>query len=159
MTVPGIRTALLVEDDHAWALLTREAFRDAAPEVTVEQCSTAQAALDRLSHRPWPDAVLLDLNLPDRGGLEVLQALRELPDAQSLVVVVLSASRAASDRAAVERFGNAAYREKPTSYSELRALASQIAAGEVERPGSAASGAVSPDDVGVERPLGGPEEP
>lgn len=155
----GIRTALLVEDDPAWAVLTCEAFHDAAPEVTVERCSTGEAALDRFGHRPWPEAVLLDLNLPDLDGLEVLRALRRLPHTRDLVVVVLSASRAASDRAAVEQLGATAYREKPTTYSELRVLASQIAAGQVGPPGPPAPDVVSAEDVGVEGPLGGPEEP
>ena len=132
----AVRRVLLVEDDHAWARLTAEAFADAAPEVSVERCSTGSAALSRFRERPWPDAVLLDLNLPDLEGVDVLHALRALPGAEDLVVVVLSASRATADRDAVEQQGATAYREKPTTYSELRELAGSVARGAVGSPGS-----------------------
>ncbi|HSP02106.1 MAG TPA: response regulator [Acidimicrobiales bacterium] len=149
------REVLLVEDDPAWALLTSEAFADAAPEVSVQRCSTGRDALARFRVEPWPDAVLLDLNLPDLDGVDVLRALRGLPGAQDLVVVVLSASRAAADRSLAEQLGATAYREKPTTYSELLALARDVAHGATE--------AFPPDRstqrVWFERSLRGPEQP
>ena len=125
----SIRTVLLVEDDPAWARLTREAFSDAAPDVSVEWCSTGTAALDRFEHRPAPDAVVLDLNLPDLGGMEVLQELRTRPTFAGTVVVVLSASLVARDHSSVAEGGGPAHCRKPTTYSELRDLADQIASG------------------------------
>lgn len=155
--MPRVHTVLLVEDDPAWAMLTREAFAEAAPQVSVEWCSTGSGALARLALQPWPAAVLLDLNLPDLSGLDVLRALGAQPGFCS-PVVVLSASRAAADRSAVARVGAAEYRLKPTTYSELRDLAAQIAAGrigddELRDPEG------SPDDVGIEGSLGGSEQP
>lgn len=150
-----VQTVLLVEDDPAWALLTAEAFADVAPEVSVQRCSTGGAALARFGERPWPDAVLLDLNLPDLGGVDVLRALRDLPGAQDLVVVVLSASRAAADRSLVARLGATAYRDKPTTYSELRSLALDVALDSIgaSRPPRSA------EHIRFERPPSGPEQP
>jgi two-component system, OmpR family, KDP operon response regulator KdpE len=154
--VREIRTVLLVEDDSAWARLTNEAFVDGAPHVVVEWCSTGAAAVARFERRPWPDAVLLDLNLPDLSGLEVIQALRRLRDLPRPVIVVLSASRAASDRAAVALHGALEHRQKPTSYTELRDLARGIAAGTV---GSVLGADPSAEGIGLEGPFGGSQQP
>jgi DNA-binding response OmpR family regulator len=151
--VREIRTVLLVEDDAAWARLTGEAFADAAPHVVVEWCSTGAAAVARFERRPWPDAVLLDLNLPDLSGLEVLQALRRLGGLPRPAIVVLSASRAAADRSAVARNGVLEHRQKPTSYTELRDLARGVATGSV---GSVLGADPSTEGVGLEGPFGGP---
>jgi putative two-component system response regulator len=124
-----VQTVLLVEDDPAWALLMRAAFDDVAPDVRVDLAETGPAALARLTEEPSPEAVVLDLNLPGMDGVEVLRAIREDPECADLVVVVLSASVAERDRHAVAALGVAAHRQKPTSYSELRALASDITGG------------------------------
>jgi CheY-like chemotaxis protein len=131
---PRARHVLLVEDDRAWALLTREAFRDVAPDVEVEVAETGTLALERLRAEPRPDAVVLDLNLPGMDGLEVLRAIRSRPARPDQVVVVLSASVAPGDRRAVEVLGADAHRQKPTSYSELRDLASEIVDGRLSAP-------------------------
>ena len=46
---------------------------------------------------PRPALVLLDLNLPRRGGLEVLADLKADPDLSSIPVVVLTTSQAEAD--------------------------------------------------------------
>jgi DNA-binding NarL/FixJ family response regulator len=83
---------ILVVDDH---VLIREALRGVLKEldaeaVVVEAADSVQAA-QRMAESPGVDLVLLDLNLPDRSGFEVLADLREQHPAVS--VVMLSASK------------------------------------------------------------------
>jgi DNA-binding NarL/FixJ family response regulator len=82
----------LVVDDHA---LIRDATRSLLVErdaaATVLEAGDGAAALEALDAHPDTDLVLLDLELPDRHGLEVLTAIAERHPAVG--VVVLSGSR------------------------------------------------------------------
>ena len=82
---------ILVVDDHA---LIREALRGVLrslkSEATIVEAPNSRQAMQRIEENPEIELILLDLNLPDRDGFEVLAELRERYPAVS--VVVLSAS-------------------------------------------------------------------
>ncbi len=84
--------ALLVEDEAEFARHVRHAIQDAAPELPVQHCSTAAAALALLAQPHCRVALaLVDLGLPDGSGIEVIDVLRSrFPDIPILVVSVLS---------------------------------------------------------------------
>lgn len=78
---------LLVEDDRGDALLVEELIADAAIDIDFHWAPTltqAATALDAIR----PDCVLLDLHLPDAGGVDALDRLGAL--APSLPIVVLT---------------------------------------------------------------------
>ncbi len=78
---------LLVEDNPGDADLTRERLadiRDAAVEL--EHAPTLRDAV-RILRGPLPDAIILDLNLPDSEGLDTFRRIRELaPDVPTIVL-------------------------------------------------------------------------
>jgi DNA-binding NarL/FixJ family response regulator len=82
---------IVIVDDH---VLIREALRGVLGELKAEaiffDAPDARAAMSRIGENPDVELVLLDLNLPDRSGLDVLVELRERHPSMS--VVVLSAS-------------------------------------------------------------------
>lgn len=105
---------LLVEDDDAIAAplcrgLALEAFE-------VEHVTTGQAAIDRIEGGPPPDAVLLDLGLPDIDGLEVCRRLRER---SSVPIIVLTARGEEMDRVVGLELGADDYVVKPFGFREL----------------------------------------
>lgn len=105
---------LLVEDDDAIAAplcrgLALEAFE-------VEHVTTGQAAIDRIEDGPPPDAVLLDLGLPDIDGLEVCRRLRER---SSVPIIVLTARGEEMDRVVGLELGADDYVVKPFGFREL----------------------------------------
>ena len=73
---------LLVEDNEADVRLTREALREAGDDVRLSAVGDGEQALAYLrreegfAEAPRPDLVLLDLNLPRKNGLEVLEEMR-----------------------------------------------------------------------------------
>jgi two-component system, response regulator len=89
---------LLVEDDrnHRWVMrrVLDSAFGE---EITVEEAETGEQALERASKAPTPDLILLDLGLPDVGGLEVLRRLRADPRTKRVPIVVLTSSQEQED--------------------------------------------------------------
>ena len=88
------RRILLVEDDrsHRWVLrrVLENSFGD---EVLVEEASCGEDGIARARRRPPVDLILLDLNLPDVSGFEVLRRLRTEPKTRGVPVVVLSSSQ------------------------------------------------------------------
>jgi CheY-like chemotaxis protein len=84
------RKILLVEDDACTAvlfksLLTREGY-------TVQHSTDGEAALQVLWQNRF-DAVVLDLMMPKLDGVQVLKAMRSMPDHLSTPVLVLSAAK------------------------------------------------------------------
>ncbi len=119
---------LLVEDDPNDVLLTQRAFRKANvanPLHVVSDGEQAEAYLagrgafaDRTQH-PLPVLVLLDLKLPRRTGLEVLEWLRQQPSLNRLRVVVLTSSRETSDINRAYDLGASSYLVKPVAFDAL----------------------------------------
>lgn len=64
---------------------------------------------------PLPGLVVLDLNLPQRTGLEVLQWIREYAPQQNVPVVVLTSSTSQRDKQQAHSLGANAYLSKPSA--------------------------------------------
>lgn len=90
---------MLVEDNPGDAILTEEAFHDSKLSVTMETFDTAEAALNNLRDPiyPYPDLILMDINLPAMTGLEALTIIKEDIKLKKIPVVVLTTSSADQD--------------------------------------------------------------
>jgi CheY-like chemotaxis protein len=94
---------LLVEDNPGDARLTREALAASSAHNTLHDVRDGEQALAFLRREggfaaaPTPDLVLLDLNLPRRGGHEVLEDMKRDPSLKHIPVVVLTSSEADED--------------------------------------------------------------
>ena len=67
------------------------------------------------------DLIILDLNLPVLGGLEVCRLLRARSDARDVPIIILTARSSESDRVAGLELGADDYVTKPFSLRELNA--------------------------------------
>jgi len=89
---------LLVEDDPGDARLTMEALKQAKVLnhlSVVDDGSKAMAFLRRqgdYAQAPFPDLILLDLNLPRKDGRAVLAEIKADPDLKRIPVIVLTTS-------------------------------------------------------------------
>lgn len=107
--------ALLVEDDLRLAALTREYLEGHG--VAVEHVSDGRRALDVALAGRF-DAVLLDLMLPGKDGLEICRELRARSD---VPILVLTARGEEADRVMGLELGADDYLPKPFSPRELLA--------------------------------------
>jgi len=118
------RTILLVEDNPDDEALTLRAFKksDIRNEVVVMRDGAEALAYlfpGNGDAVPCPGLVLLDLNLPKVGGLEVLRQMRANERTQLIPVVVLTSSKLEEDILDSYRNGANAYVRKPVKFSEF----------------------------------------
>ena len=94
---------LLVEDSPTDALLTREAFGQSKILNQLHHVENGVEALAFLRQEgqyagtPRSDLILLDLNLPKKSGIEVLQEIKEDESLKTIPVVVLTTSKSEED--------------------------------------------------------------
>lgn len=128
---------LLVEDDPDDEFLIEEAFRAAAPVVRLHVVSDGEAAQDYLSGKgvygdrtihPFPALVLLDINLPKRTGLEVLEWMKQRPDLARVPVIILSSSTLESEVERAYALKANAYLSKEGPIDALDRMAAGVAA-------------------------------
>jgi two-component system, NtrC family, response regulator AtoC len=81
------------------------------------EAGTAEEALRALQSDP-PDAILLDVHLPDKSGMEVLAKLKESGDTRN--VIMMTADPQLDDVKAALRLGAYDFISKPTNFEELK---------------------------------------
>jgi two-component system response regulator len=119
---------LLVEDNDADAELTLNILRKVDPTAKLTRVKDGAQALEfvfregayRERRRGLPALILLDLQMPSVGGLDVLQTLRSDELTQGIPVVILTGSGVARDRVDAGHLGAVGYLEKPICVDDLR---------------------------------------
>ena len=120
MTTP---TILLVEDNPDDEALTLRAFKRSNIRNEIHVVRDGAEALGYLFPEgdvtPSPALILLDLNLPKIGGLEVLRRMRADDRTALIPVVVLTSSKLEEDILDSYRNGANAYVRKPVKFSDF----------------------------------------
>jgi CheY-like chemotaxis protein len=114
------RIVLVVEDEPRYAAILYEIAQEMQYKCVV--CGNGAEAL-LLAAQLRPHAILLDLGLPDRSGLLVLQELKSDPATRHIPVHVVSAT----DRTETAlQLGAVGYAVKPSSHEELTGIFRQL---------------------------------
>jgi two-component system response regulator len=122
-----LHTILLVEDSMADAEMALDALRDANLANPVVHVEDGVDCLDYLYSRgAWvgragaePAVVLLDINMPRMGGLDVLKQMRADEKLRRVPVVILSSSREERDLVRSWDLGANAYVIKPVDVDQF----------------------------------------
>ena len=118
----GQRCVLVVEDEPKFARILYDLARELG-----YRCLVAMGAEEglRLADEHGPDAILLDMHLPDESGLAVLQRLKANPRTRHVPVHVVSVE----DRSeAALHLGAIGYALKPTTREQLREVFGKLEA-------------------------------
>jgi CheY-like chemotaxis protein len=127
-SVFGYQTILLVDDNEDDVFITQSGFRKAGVPNPLQIVNDGEQAIaylrgdDAFADRekfPLPVIVLLDLNMPKKGGLEVLEWIRANPSLKRMTVHILTASSRAVDVARAFDLGANSYIVKPSKMESL----------------------------------------
>ncbi|MDB6034359.1 MAG: response regulator with CheY-like receiver domain and winged-helix DNA-binding domain [Verrucomicrobiales bacterium] len=119
---------LLVEDNEDDVVIMQAAFRKAKIPNRLEIARDGEEALNYLSGMgkwadrntyPLPVVILLDLNMPKKGGLEVLDWVRQQTTLRHVTVQVLTASSREEDVCRAFQLGANDYLVKPSRIETL----------------------------------------
>lgn len=115
-----VNRILVVEDDQKFASILDDLIREAGLE-----CDLVHSGSDAFTYLEHyrPQAIILDLTLPDLSGWEVLKQLKASAKAKSIPVHIVSAM---PEKAQALRLGAADFTEKPVSQDDVQELLSRI---------------------------------
>jgi response regulator RpfG family c-di-GMP phosphodiesterase len=116
-----MRRVLVIDDDVLLCALLRTTFE--LEGIAVDEAHHVIEA-ERVLARERPDAIVLDVGLPGVDGLFYCERLRELPQARSVPIVVISGSEEIGQRAIAA--GAAAFVRKPFNPLELLNLTARL---------------------------------
>jgi CheY-like chemotaxis protein len=115
---------LLAEDNLPDALLVQEAIDLEKLPLKIHIAPDGEKAVDFITRAesdpqaPFPDILLLDLNLPKIEGLDVLRRIRSGAACRAIPVLVFTSSDSPEDKSRVAEL-KAGYFRKPVSYTEF----------------------------------------
>jgi CheY-like chemotaxis protein len=119
---------LLVEDDANDVFFFERALHKAEVPSPMTVVSDGQEAIDLLAGKegfadrekfPLPCLIVLDLNLPRKNGLQVLDWIRQNPEFEPVIVIVFTSSTSEQDMRDAYRLGANSYLVKPSDPDEL----------------------------------------
>ena len=134
-------TVLLVEDDELNLELLQTVLEGAA--FAVLPASAAPAGIE-LARREQPDAILMDVQMPEMDGLEATRALRADPATCRIPVIAVTAHVKPEDRARCLEAGCALYLPKPVDTRALPEQVEEVIVAAGGRPARVAAGSGRP---------------
>jgi two-component system, chemotaxis family, response regulator Rcp1 len=112
---------LLVEDDAGDVYLLEKTLNSRNLTYELLRYADGEDAIHALEKDDCtlPDLIILDLNLPRRGGFDVLQAIRRKPSMVGVPVGILTSSDAVKDRHRIAVTGDERYIHKPPELEDF----------------------------------------
>jgi PAS domain S-box-containing protein len=117
-TTTGRSFSLLYIEDNPSNLRLVEVILKSRPELTLASAVDGRKGID-LAIRLRPDLILLDLNLPDMNGFEVVTRLRQSESTRGIPVIVISADATPVRIEQLLTIGAQAYLPKPLDVVEF----------------------------------------
>ncbi len=123
-----IAVTLLVEDNPADQQLTIRAFKKGKVNTNLQIANDGQEAMDYLNRvgkyadkkeYPWPDLILLDINMPRKDGKQVLREIKENKEFKTIPIVMLTTSDQEKDILEAYELGVNSYISKPVRINEF----------------------------------------
>ncbi|MFI5496785.1 response regulator [Actinoplanes sp. NPDC051859] len=127
MTAPTEHLILVVEDSDEDVEAVHRAISRSHPQLRLEFLHSGSQVLPRLTapDAERPRLVLLDLNMPGEGGLEVIRQVRAHADLGDLTLVVFTSSENQAEAEACYQAGADSYIYKPINFSLFQSVLSQ----------------------------------
>ena len=132
----SILNVLLVEDNHDDVLITKRALKESGQSVSnLWVVRDGQEAMDFLraegahsdrDNMVLPGLILLDINLPKKNGLDVLDEIKADGKLHSIPVVMLTSSKSETDLIRGYKGGCNSFIQKPVEFERFIEVVGQI---------------------------------
>ena len=118
---------VLIADDHAvFRRGLRETLAEAFSRVTFGEARTAQETLEQVRRQDW-DVVILDISMPGKSGLDILEDLKRLRPRMPILLLSMHPEQQFARRAL--KSGAAGYLTKDSVTDELKEAVKEIVGG------------------------------
>jgi CheY-like chemotaxis protein/signal transduction histidine kinase len=114
------RRILVVEDDVRNIFALSSVLEPLGGSVVIAR--NGREALQRVSARPAPDIVLMDIMMPEMDGFEAMQEIRKKPELRDLPIIALTAKAMPDDQQRCIAAGANDYITKPIDVDKLVSL-------------------------------------
>ncbi|MES2559369.1 MAG: response regulator [Bacteroidota bacterium] len=121
-----IEKLIIADDDNDDQILLKEAIEDFHNPPQTRIVSDGCQLIAALNNDELPDLVLVDLNMPNKNGIECLLEIRSNSKFERLPVIVLSTSKDPHDIEACFNSGANLFFSKPYTFKELKTLVHSI---------------------------------
>jgi two-component system, chemotaxis family, response regulator Rcp1 len=131
MTEQRLIQVLIVEDNKADARLVKSFVEETGMPTCITLVGDGEGAIQVMERaangeRPTPDLVLLDINLPNKNGYEVLESIRENDLFLTTFVAMCSGSTSIEDKIRARNNGANAYMVKPMDLEEMNEMVENL---------------------------------
>jgi CheY-like chemotaxis protein len=117
-----MKRLLIIDDDEATRRLFRLNLCDNFE--IIDTADPDQALALAMEHKP--DAILMDLRMPKRSGLELCRAFGSMSQAQPIPIFVVSGETGIEIRQSCQDMGATGYFEKPVDFDALRTTLGKV---------------------------------
>ena len=113
---------LLADDDETDRLLFEEALRELVIKTIVETVNNGEQLMALLSAKDAkiPDLLFLDLNMPQKNGMECLKEIRGDKKFKEMSILIYSTSNSEKDMEETFLHGANVYINKPNNFNALK---------------------------------------
>src|SRR4029077_19919141 len=113
---------LIVDDEEAIRRLLRINFADTYEIIDTGNPDEALA----LAMQSKPNAILLDLRMPNYSGFELCRIFKSMSSTQLIPLIIISGEGGATTKLFCKELGATAYFEKPVDFDALRAGLAEV---------------------------------
>lgn len=126
--MPFMKKIVLVDDDEDDRFIFSEGFSQSGYEGELIQFESGSSFLSYLNTNQddYPSLILLDLNMPLIGGMELLKQLKSDKHWQSIPIVILTTSKLEEDKNDSYAHGANGFITKPGDYQSVLNLVQSI---------------------------------
>lgn len=118
LTSNAINSIVLADDDEDDHILFRDVIQQVSATLHLTTVNDGLELTDLLKHY-LPDLMFLDLDMPNKTGLECLVEIRSNPQLKGLPVIVFSSTSRPANIATAYEMGADLFLIKPSTYIEL----------------------------------------
>lgn len=131
---PTSMTILIADDDTDDRMFMEKALRQSGYVHTLQFVEDGEDLMHYLlrqgryteQNAPWPDLLILDLNMPRKNGFQALSEIKDDPKLRRLPVVVMTTSSADEDVIKTYNLGVNSFVTKPFNFNRLVEMVSAL---------------------------------